>query len=252
MHKKLCSIVSFVLVFTFTVCVAAQAVAQECPLRSSSGPSTPSKAQTLEGQLAFHNDIRGWFELKLDRAVCGHDSIQLVPLKKEQPLGILMGCRVRSRGTIDFSPTGYYSAYVFQDVEQMEPVGKCVKQQPFPDYSSAKPDERVRAYTVYMHIDYRPGDHPLEFRVHSAGQELQPWQAYASYMLTGGYVLYGYCAKGFVVDKVYGTLAAHPMHFDEPRTPEDAAAFDPESAAAVGKTDLRLGYTCIRDPHRGH
>jgi hypothetical protein len=39
------------------------------------------------------------------------------------------------------------------------------------------------------------------------------------------------------------------MHFDEPRTPEDMAAFDPESAAAAGKTDLHLGYTCIREPH---
>lgn len=252
MHRKLVSIDPFVVVFASFTSLATPAYAQECPLRSSSGPSTPSKAQTLEGQLLFHNDIRGWFELKLDRAVCGHDSIQLLAFKKAQPQGIFRGCRIRSSGTVDFSPTGYYSADLFQDVEKMEPVGKCVKQQPFPDYSSAKPDERVRAFTVDMHIDYRPGDHPLEFRVQSAGRELRPWQAYASYMLTGGYVLYGYCAKGFVVDKVYGTHEARPMHFDEPRTPEDAAAFDPESAAAVGKTDLRLGYTCIRDPRREH
>ena len=129
----------------------------------------------------------------------------------------------------------------------METVGKCDMQPPFPDYSSAKPDKRVSAYTVDMHIDYRRGDHPVEFRVHGAGRELGPWQAYASYALTGLFVLYGDCAKGFVIDKVYGTPAARPMHFDEPRTPDDRAAFDPESAAAAGKTDLHLGYTCVRD-----
>jgi hypothetical protein len=49
-----------------------------------------------------------------------------------------------------------------------------------------------------------------------------------------------------VVDEVFGTPEANPQHFDEPRTPTDMAAFDPESAAAAGKKNLRLGYTCIR------
>ena len=75
---------------------------------------------------------------------------------------------------------------------------------------------------------------------------MRPWQAYASYMLTGGFVLYGYCGEGFVVDRVFGTPQATPQHFEEPRTPEDAAMFDPESAAASGKKDLHLGYTCVR------
>ena len=91
-----------------------------------------------------------------------------------------------------------------------------------------------------MHVNYEPGDHPIIFRVSSAGKELQPWQAYASYSLTGGYVLYGYCADGFVVDKVFGTPQAKP-------TLIDTALFDPESAAVSGKTDLHLGYTCVRE-----
>ena len=252
MHRNSVSIGLFVLVFASFTCMSTLASAQECPLRSSSGPSTPSKVRTLEGQLVFHNDIRGWFELKLDRAACGHDSIQLLPFKKAQPLDVLRGCRIRSSGTIDFSPTGYFSADIFQDTEKVEAVGKCVMQPPFADYSSAKPDKHVRTYKVDMHIDYRPGDHPLEFHVWGAGRELRPWQAYASYMLTGGFVLYGHCAEGFIVDKVYGTPAAHPMHFDEPGAPDDMAAFDPENAAAAGKTNLHLGYTCIRDPHREH
>ena len=79
-------------------------------------------------------------------------------------------------------------------------------------------------------------------RLLSAGRKLMPWQAYASYMLTGGYVLYGYCGDGFVVDKVFGTPEAHPGHFDD-----GTASFDPESAAQSGKWNLHLGYTCIRE-----
>ena len=69
-------------------------------------------------------------------------------------------------------------------------------------------------------------------------------------MLTGGFVLYGHCGEGFVVDDVSGTAEARPMHFDEPRNPADMAAYDPESAADAGKRDLHLGYTCVRQPPR--
>jgi hypothetical protein len=119
---------------------------------------------------------------------------------------------------------------------------------PFPDYSKSKPDKSIRTYRVEMRVDDEPGDHPVIFRVSSAGKELRPWQAYASYYLTGGFVLYGHCGDGFVVGKVFGTPEAHPSHFDSPGSPEDMAAFDPESAAAAGKKNLQLGYTCIRKP----
>ena len=211
----------------------------------------PSEIRTLEGKLIFHDDIRGWFELHLDKPQCGNDSIQLVFLKLQvKSPEVFRGCRIRSTDTVDIPSTGYYSAPVFQNVTKVEAVGKCVVQRPFPDYSRAKPDKQVGAYTVDMHIDYRPGDHPLEFHIRSAGRELRPWQAYASYILTGGFVLYGHCAEGFVIDKVFGTPAARPTHFDEPRSSDDMAAFDPESAAAAGKTKLDLGYTCVRDLHQ--
>jgi hypothetical protein len=235
----------------FVPFVTGQAFGQECPRESSTGPSIPSRVRSLEGKLIFHNDIRGWFELRLDTPQCGNDSVQLVSFKeKVKALETFRGCRIISTGSIDFSPTGYYSANVFQDVAKLESVGKCAMQPPFRDYSGAKPDKQVRAYTVDMHIDYRRGDHPVEFRVEGAGRKLEPWQAYASYDLTGGYVLYGHCAEGFVIDKVYGTPAARPTHSDEPRTSDDMAEFDPESAAVAGKSGLDLGYTCIRDQHQ--
>ena len=202
----------------------------------------------MEGSLVFHDGIRKWFELKLDQPQCGQPSIQLVRGSRDwTALEIFRGCRVRSKGTIGFSPTGYYSLDLNQDVEEIEPIGACDQQLPFPDYSKAKPDKSIREYRVDMHVDYEPGDHPIVFRVSSAGKHLQPWQAYASYTLTGGFVLYGYCGKGFVVDRVFGTPQATPEHFEEPRTPEDAAMFDPESAAASGKKELHLGYTCVRE-----
>ena len=153
----------------------------------------------------FHDSIRKWFELKLDRPECGQTSIEVMRINADwTPVEVLRGCRVRSSGTIDFSPTGYYSLDTYQAVEKIEPVGECAKQLPFPDYSKTKPDKSVREYRVEMHIDYEPGDHAITFRVSDAGKELQPWQPYASYMLTGSFVLYEYCGKGFVVDEFLG------------------------------------------------
>lgn len=204
--------------------------------------------RTLGGTLVFHDSIRKWFELKLDEPQCGQASVELTWMRKGTPLEVFRGCRVRSRGAIAFSPTGYYSLDIYQEVEKVEPVGECVQQPPFPDYSKATPDKTIREYRVEMHVDYEGGDHPILFSVSSVGKELRPWQAYADYMLTGGFVLYGRCAKGFVVDQVFGTPEANPSHLFEPRNPSDMAAFGPEGAAAAGKNDLHLGYTCVRKP----
>ncbi len=131
-------------------------------------------------------------------------------------------------------------------VGEIEPIGKCDLKTPLPDYSGAKPDNAVRAYRVEMRVDYEPGDHPIVFLVENSGKELRPWQAYASYRLTGGFVLYGYCGDGFVVGKVFGTPQASPQHFEEPHSPADAAMFDPEGAAQSGVKDMHLGFTCVR------
>jgi hypothetical protein len=229
------------------VSAAAVAAGQACPKYNEAGPSVQSEVRTLEGRLVFHDGIREWFELRLDESQCGQASIQLVWKEPAwTPMAVLRGCRVRSRGTLDFSPTGYFSLDVHEDVQSIESVGKCERQSPFPDYSKEKPDKAIRAYRVDMHVNYEPGDHPVVFRVTSAGRELRPWQAYASYNLTGGFVLYGLCGDGFVVDKVFGTPEARPGHFDDSRSSGDMAMFEPESAAAAGKKDLQLGYTCVR------
>lgn len=235
---------SFVLVVALIVSAGVAAAGPQCP----TGPTIPSEVRTLEGGLIYHDGIRKWFELKLDQPVCGQSSIQLVERGEGNSLEVLRGCRVRSRGAIDDSPTGYYSLDTYQAVDRVEPVGTCQRQLPFPDYSNARPDKAVHEYRVDMHLDYEHGDHPIAFHISSEGKELRPWQAYASYALTGDFVLYGLCGKGFVVDKVFGTPQANPSHFDLPRTSDDHAAFDPESAAASGERHLHLVYTCVREP----
>jgi hypothetical protein len=226
---------------------ASRASAQECPSSSPAGADTPSRIQALSGRLIYHDGIREWFELKLDKGRCSKSSIQLiVPDSSWKSLHILRGCRIQANGKIEFSPTGYYSLDLYQDATHVSPIGTCLRKPPLADYSSAVPDRHIRAYSVDMDVDYRPGDHPIVFHVRSGKRELRPWQAYASYMLTGGFVLYGQCGRGFVVDKVFGTPAARPSHFDEPRDSGDMAAFDPETAAQAGKTNLRLGYSCVR------
>jgi len=238
-----------ILILALVICMAVAAIGQQCPKSSSTGSTTASEKRVLEGLLVFHNDIRKWYELKLDQPQCGQTSVQLVRVERDwTPLETLRGCRVRSKGAIDFSPTGYYSLDTYQSVDEIKPVGACKRKAPFPDYSQAKPDKAISAYRVEMDVDYEPGDHPIVFHVSSSGKELRPWQAYASYMLTGGFVLYGHCGKDFVVDKVFGTPEAHPSHFTESQDSGDMAAFDPESAAASGKKQMRLGYTCVRTP----
>lgn len=241
--QRFCSALLGCALASFPVLPAA---AQTCP--SESGPF---EARTLQGQLIFHDGIRKWFELKLDQPQCGEQSLQLVRVEQAwTPLQVLRSCRVQSRGIIGLSTTGYYSLNLYQDVQAIEPIGECARQLPFPDNSNAKPDKSIRAYRVEMHVDYQPGDHPIIFRVTSAGKELRPWMAYAQYDLTGGFVLYGLCGIGFVVDQVFGPPEASPSHFDRPRAPADRAMFDPESAAVAGKKDLELGYTCVRNTTR--
>jgi hypothetical protein len=229
-------------------CYVVPAIGQECPRGDAIGPTTASAVRALEGTLVFHDSIRKWFELRLRQPQCGQTSIELVPgsLNNRTPLEVFKGCRVRTKGPIDFSPTGYYSLDTYQSVDRVEPVGACAKQAPFPDYSKANPNKDIQEYRVDMHVDYEAGDHPITFRVSSRGKQLQPWQAYAGYVFTGGFVLRGYCGTGFVIADVFGTPQAKPSHFTEPGDSQDAAEFDPETAAAAGKKDLQLGYTCVR------
>ena len=228
------------------VLLTASAAAQNCP-KENDGPKSPPTFAALHGQLIYHDGLRQWFELKLDKPQCGQPSVELIPVDDNwTPLQTARGCYVTSSGQIGIALTGYYSLDLSQVFDKIQPDTGCAPKQPFPDFSHAEPDPLVRSYRVEMNINYHPGDHPVVFHVTSRGRPLTPWQAYASFDLTGGFVLYGNCAKGFEVDKVFGTKQASPSHFDEPRTAGDRAEYDPEGAAAAGVRDLKLVYICVR------
>jgi hypothetical protein len=152
---------------------------------------------------------------------------------------------VRTKGILDDSPTGYYSLDVFQDVLEIGTIADCTPKPPFPDYSRAKPNKAIRKYRVEMDIS-DDADRTFVFHVSSDGKGLTPWQAYASYQLTGGFVLYGNCGEGFAVDRVFGTPEARPSHFTESREPSDSAMFFPEYSREGSVHPLHLGYTCVR------
>jgi hypothetical protein len=222
--------------YLFGIVVALSATPSlfaQCP---SVGSET--EVRTLQGRLIFHDGIQEWFELKLDQPQCGEGSIELFE-RDSNSLTILRGCRIKSQGALIFSARGN----IRQIVEQIEAVGRCVHKAPFPDFSNVKPDSAIREYRVEMHVN---GSYPIHFRVSQARKALRPWQAYARYLLTGGFLLYGFCADGFVVGKVFGTPEANPAHSEETRSPTDQAMFDLERAAGLGREDADLGFTCVR------
>lgn len=239
-------------------CVSGLAEQQSSP----SLVNDPDAPSTLSGQLIYHDGIRKWFELKLDRAQFGQGSIQLVSSGPDwKQIQVLRGCRVRSKGPVFLSPLGdyHYSLKTAQSVQRIEPVATCALKPLIQAVSTAKPDKSVRDYRVDMRVNYSPGDHPVAFRVTSAGKELLPSTSYASYSLEpwtsyvpsklpAGSALYGTCGEGFVVDEVFGTPQASPSHLTESRDSLDMAMFNSEGAVSSGNTNLHLGYTCVRKP----
>ena len=227
------------------------AQAQTCPKSDPKGPSIPSAVQTIRGTLTYHNGVRQWYELTPEKPVCGERSIEEVGTGWDDQKAVatwralerMRGCVVEATGSLAISGTGYYSLDLYQPAEHLQPVGICALQPLLPDYSTVKPAKWVKAYSVTMDVNYSVGDHPIGFTVTSGARVLSPPQAYASYELTGGFVLYGRCGDGFHVTRVWGTRQAHPSFWST----EEPASFDPESAAAAGVHRLHLGYRCAVD-----
>jgi hypothetical protein len=227
---------------------AVRISAQECPKENPNGPLIESGLRVIKGVVIFHNGIRRWVELKSVTEVCGTHSVQLftgrggafeVDEGAYLDLERYRGCRLEVQGHLGLPGTGYYSAPIYMNVEKKTVEGPCSLKPKVPTYWNAKPQRGIRRYRVAMSIHYR-GDGGVTARVTSAGRELRPWQAYASYMLTGGYVFYGYCAKGYRMTRMQGPPVAKPDQIDE------AAALDPETAAEHGVWNLYLHYTCSR------
>ena len=224
--------------------------AQNCPKENPSGPSVDSATRVVHGVLVLHNGLRVWMELLPDTPVCGFRSVQLlggeggafeVDGNDSRRLQVFRGCNATVHGTLGLPGTGYYSAPIYLNVQMIEPAPGCIRKPLLPYYSHIKPAPDVRQYRVLMSVHYR-GDGSVNATIQSGNRTLRPWQAYASYSLTGEFVLYGYCATGFVASRVSGTPAAKPWLIDT------YVAMDPDSAAAKGVWNTSLRYTCTRYP----
>ena len=222
------------------------ATAQSCPKENPNGPSIDSPPQTLSGRVVYHNGIRQWFGLQPDAPVCGEKEIQLlqgggafeVDEGNAHAIETFRGCRVTVQGPLGIPGTGYYSAALYQNADKITPEKDCVLKSHFPDYSKAKPSRAIRKYRVAVRIDYL-GDR-IAISARSENRILTPWQAYASYQLTGSFGFYAHCADGFDLTHFAGTPETKPWLID------NYIAMDPEGAAQEHITRLRLDYTCQR------
>ena len=91
-------------------------------------------------------------------------------------------------GALGLPETGYYSAEIYQQADSVKAADDCVRQPAFPDYSKAKPDRNVRSYQVKMWFHNTPPEGPVHATIVSGQRQMQPWNVYASYFLTGEFV----------------------------------------------------------------
>lgn len=157
--------------------------------------------------MVYHDDLRRWLGLKLDKPACGQREIQLVfsDAAAWRKAETLRGCLLTVTGKIFDSPTGYYSASLAMSDSTLHADSSCHPFPVKPDLSTSPIPPSVRLYHVSITVDYRGKGH---VGVHvSDGQNgampLKPWQAYAHYMLTAGAdVIWFGCRKEFQLEHV--------------------------------------------------
>ncbi|HXB62795.1 MAG TPA: hypothetical protein VNU94_08110 [Acidobacteriaceae bacterium] len=176
--------------------------AQNCPADSGE-LTTPS---SLQGTIAYHHELRDWIGLKLQQPACGQNEIQLTfsDTAGYKHAETLRGCSVAVTGSLDESPTGYYSTDFFIVDSYIEPAPNCQPQPPIVYPSASKIPASIKSYSVTATI---PADNePIRIRARRTDQDkafLSPGEAYIQTRLTGGYVLYALCANGFTTTSFF-------------------------------------------------
>jgi len=183
--------------------------AQNCPVRSQSGPAEASVASTLHGTILRHDELREWFGLKLEQPVCGQDEIQLVfsDIKAQRRAETFRECAVSASGKLFDVPTGYYSAEIAISDPILEPDSTCHPFAVKPDLTTIPIPTDLKSFHASITVDYRGKGHIKVSVWRGANKEaLQPWQAFVYYLLTGGQdVLWFSCHDGFSIRGVTQT-----------------------------------------------
>jgi len=179
-------------------CVCVQA--QVCP--SEHGDATAPS--TLHGKIMYHDELRQWIGLKLDRPACDQSEIQLVFVTGDETLAwrkakSLSGCQATVEGMIVESLTGYYSTDLNIADPKINVDPGCTPKPLEPDLYQVTVPKTVNKYNAEMKVDLR-GKGRLDGSASNAqGRLLSPWQAYVKYMLTGGMTMWLECADDFVL-----------------------------------------------------
>jgi hypothetical protein len=195
--------------------------AQSCPEDVASDKEPPPS--TLTGTIHHYRQLREWIGLDLDKAACGEKTIQLIfVVTHADRAESLDGCSARVKGSIYESPTGYYSANLAISDPVIDPSPDC-RAKPVPATKATPPpaDLRSYAYSVVVNI---PGNVPITgsaWRTDGKPGDLAPWAAYADITLTGGYVIWADCRKGFV------PVAASSSTRDDASVTDVQAGLDP-------------------------
>ena len=103
----------------------SRAFAQQCPKENPAGPAVESETVTLSGRIVYHDEIRKWIELHLEKPSCVVDSVQLlaggggafeVDEGNFRSLEVFRGCTASVTGQLGLPGTGYYSADLYLSV----------------------------------------------------------------------------------------------------------------------------------------
>ena len=189
----------FFIGFLTILWMATAAHAQKCPDATT---GMADGASALHGTVVYHDELRQWLSLKLDRAACGEKEVELVfsDSAKWKHAKSLRGCKATAIGELYPGVTGYYSAPLAVSVRELKPDASCHPEavEPDPAASGISPD--IQQYFASITVDYRGKGHASVevWKDRARSAPLKPWGAYVNFRLNGGGdVIYFGCREGF-------------------------------------------------------
>jgi len=177
--------------------------AQVCPSGYGSLAKEHAKeVSSLHGKLIYHEDLWQWHELELDKKTCDSESVEVFSGKTdEKQVHRYRDCSVTITGRLFFPNAGFVLGLAI-DADKIQPDRDC-RPHPVEDLSKVPIPETVGGYIVIIQVDY--GNDHTDVKIRQSAQSatlLTPWQAYASYYLTGGRtVIWFDCAEEFDIIK---------------------------------------------------
>src|SRR5215471_14680408 len=131
--------------------------AQSCPVQNSQGVGQALEASVLHGKLLYHEELRPWLGLQLDRPSCDENEVQFVfsDTADWRRAKSLRSCTVTASGKLYVSPTSYYEKNMAISDPTVTPDKSC---QPSPaegDFSAVPIPQELRTYRVSIKVDYR-------------------------------------------------------------------------------------------------